>query len=648
MLVRLVELGGGIVDDDGVRRRCTGAARLLGSCGRLRRDLLEGVQRPEGFKLGSGLGLKGNARGLMHALQKKMYRSGKMYFHPNDDEVLPPTDKVEMVELGTSRDLSQLIEYTSKPSLTGLGHINEHLYGSLCGSLEKRKGRASTNIDYLINGGIQRLCSPVIFSGKSSLCLRCCSVHLRSLTIYPSFQISFSDADVVICSGNQLPSSSLPAISARTQPHFPVPNLIPLPSPSGLISLAPSAMNPTRNIPSPIIPSGELYQSGRSHLQSQSSSRLVLLDPFQLGLQLRRAENSWPAASFRKNTSEAEQRSNEAECRIRSRINNFINILPVGVENGVRPLGTLKKATEYLVEMNQEAVETILICKEDVWNNQELRDLVQEYFDNSLQILDFCNAVVRLQKRFPLIKLHIHGVLQRYDEGNEKEEVGEKKYLRTLEGLKSFIVLGDSLTEEFSNLFKSVHSQQTQMLEKLKKLKKKFDMKLKCARVCRAVSRIIFFVAAAAVIICSMVNKSIPSAAAHLITSMETMIDSGWKHYQDILERQSQVLTSMDKGTFCTIQELQNIRVSVNQLESLMGTLFGSADMALKDEGQVGRVMKIIRKELDSFEKLDKCIQELSEHTDSCRRRIIEARKEVVSISIYVKKGNADFASWIL
>ncbi|PKU84845.1 UPF0496 protein 1 [Dendrobium catenatum] len=49
--------------------------------------------------------------------------------------------------------------------------------------------------------------------------------------------------------------------------------------------------------------------------------------------------------------------------------------------------------------MNQEVVKIILDCKKDIWKTPELFQLVEDYFENSLQTLDFCKALERCLNR---------------------------------------------------------------------------------------------------------------------------------------------------------------------------------------------------------------------------------------------------------
>ncbi|KAL6977753.1 hypothetical protein U1Q18_026540 [Sarracenia purpurea var. burkii] len=189
--------------------------------------------------------------------------------------------------------------------------------------------------------------------------------------------------------------------------------------------------------------------------------------------------------------------SYEAACRLdedlqsfdtslQARAKHVISKLAARVEVRALSFDSVKEVTECLMEMNQEVVKVILECKKDVWKNQELLELVEEYFEDSLQTLDFCTALERCLKRARDSQLLTLVALQRF----EKEDgIGGNKYLRTLEELKSFKAAGDPFTEEFIQIFQSVYRQQILMLDKLQLQKKKLDKKLKGIHAWMKVSR---------------------------------------------------------------------------------------------------------------------------------------------------------------
>ncbi|XP_004498189.1 UPF0496 protein At4g34320-like [Cicer arietinum] len=339
-----------------------------------------------------------------------------------------------------------------------------------------------------------------------------------------------------------------------------------------------------------------------------------------------------------------ELRSYEAACKLDSdlqsfgttlqaRTNQVINTLAVGVEVRSLSFDSLKQVTECLLEMNQEVVKVILDCKKDIWKSQELFELVEEYFDNSLKTLDLCTALQKCLKRAKDSQLLIHAALQKFE---EETGSGENRYTRTLQELKSFKDAGDPFTEEFIQIYQSVYNQQILMFEKLQLRKSKFDKKLKQIRTWRKVSFIIFVVTVASVLICSVVAAAVasPHVAAALaavtaipIGSMGKWIDSLMKNYENVLKGHKEVTISMVVGSYVAIKDLDNIRVLVNRLEVEIESLQENVDFAIEEEEAVKVAIEEIKKKLGVFMKN---VKDLGAQADTCSRDIIRARTVVL------------------
>nr|DAD21750.1 TPA_asm: hypothetical protein HUJ06_023213 [Nelumbo nucifera] len=341
----------------------------------------------------------------------------------------------------------------------------------------------------------------------------------------------------------------------------------------------------------------------------------------------------------------AELSSYEAACRLdpelqtfdstlQARTNHVINTLAHGVEVRALSFHSLKEVTGCLLDMNQEVVKIILECKTDIWKNQELFELVEEYFENSLQTLDFCTALEKCLKRARDSQLILHVALQQFEDEDGAD--GKKKYSRTLEELKNFKAAEDPFTEEFFQVFQSVYKQQVLMLQKLLLRKRKLDKKLKSVKAWRKVSSIIFAAAFAAVLICSVVAAAMaaPPVAAALaaatsipLGSMGKWFDSLWRDYENALKGQKEVINSMQAGTYIAIKDLDSIRVLVDRLEIEMDSLMQNADFALREEDAVKFGIEEIKKKLGIFVK---SIEDLGEHADKCSRDIRRARTVVL------------------
>ncbi|KAL6522640.1 hypothetical protein OROMI_031598 [Orobanche minor] len=344
--------------------------------------------------------------------------------------------------------------------------------------------------------------------------------------------------------------------------------------------------------------------------------------------------------------STAELNSYEAACKLDSdlqmfdttlqaRTNNVINSLAAGVEVRTLSFDSLREITECLLEMNQEVVKVILDCKKDIWRNQELFDLVEEYFENSLKTLDFCASLEKCLKSARDGQLLIHIALQHFEDEEDREAGGHVRYSKTLEELRSFKNAGDPFTEDFFVIFQSVYQQQMSMLEKLQSKKGRLDKKLKYLRAWRRVSSVIFVATFAAVLICSVVAAAMaaPPVAAALaaatsipLGSMGKWIDSLLRNYENAVKGQKEVINSMSVGTYVTIMDLDSIRVLVDKLEIEIESLLRSADFAVS-EGSVRIGVEEIKKKLVVFMKNT---EELGAQADNCSRDIRRARTVIL------------------
>ncbi|KAE8687704.1 UPF0496 protein 1 [Hibiscus syriacus] len=320
------------------------------------------------------------------------------------------------------------------------------------------------------------------------------------------------------------------------------------------------------------------------------------------------------------------------DTNVQARTNHVINTLAMGVEARALSFDSLREVTGCLLEMNQEVVKVILECKKDIWKNQELFELVEEYFENSLQTLDFCSALEKCLKRARDSQLLILMALQQFE---EESEVGGSKYMRTLEELRNFKAAEDPFTEEFFQIFQSVYRQQITMLEKLQHRKNKLDKKLKYIHAWRKVSSMIFVATFVSVLICSVVAAAMaaPPVAAALVAatsiplgSMGKWIDSMWRNYENALKGQKEVITSMQAGTYVAIKDLDNIRILVDRLEIEIEALLQNADFAIEQEAvKIG--IDEIKKKLGVFMKN---VEDLGQQADICSRDIRRARTVVL------------------
>ncbi|KAI3441326.1 uncharacterized protein J3R85_002603 [Psidium guajava] len=322
------------------------------------------------------------------------------------------------------------------------------------------------------------------------------------------------------------------------------------------------------------------------------------------------------------------------DSNLQAQTSQAIGALAAGVEVRALSFDSLREVTGCLLEMNQQVVRVILDCKQDIWRTQELFELVEEYFENSLQTLDFLSALDKCLKHARDSQLLILVALQQFED-EDRQAGGADRYARTLEELRNFKAAGDPFTEEFFGIFQAVYGNQVAMLKKLQVRKSKLDKKLRCIHAWRKVSSMIFAATFAAVLICSAVAAAVatPPVAAALaaatsvpIGSMGKWIDLLLKNYESAVKGQKEAVVTMKVGTGLAIIDLENIRVLIDRLEIEIQSMLQNAGLAV-EEGAVKIGVEEIKKQLNNFmTNIDK----LGVQADNCSRDIRRARTVVL------------------
>lgn len=369
-----------------------------------------------------------------------------------------------------------------------------------------------------------------------------------------------------------------------------------------------------------------------SKKKEQSSSHGALME-----------SNSSNDSNHKNRNFEADLSSYEAACKADPQLRSFdadlhkrasraINSVALGLDVGTFSVDSLRDVTECLLDMNQEVVNIIFQSKKDVWKNPDLFDLVNDYFQNSLQSLDFCASLESCLKRAHYSQSIILLALQQFDKEKAVCLEGSENFVKTLDGLRNFKDAGDPFTEEFFSLFQGVYKQQVEMLEKLQAKRRKLDKKLKKVKSWKKVTNVIFVVAFVSVLICSVVAAAVTAppvvtalaaAASVPLGTMGKWVNYVWSKCQKDLKGQRELIFTMQIGNYVVIKDLENIRVLVDKLQVEMETLMQNAEFGLREDDAVAIAVEEIRKKVDGFMKT---IQELSEHSDKCSRDINRTR----------------------
>ncbi|KAI6677794.1 hypothetical protein NL676_038590 [Syzygium grande] len=322
------------------------------------------------------------------------------------------------------------------------------------------------------------------------------------------------------------------------------------------------------------------------------------------------------------------------DANLQVRTNQVLSTVASGVDVQALSLDSLKEITECLLEMNQEVVKVILDSKKDIWRNQELFELVECYFKDSLHTLGFCAALENCLKPARDAHLLIIAALRCF-----KEEDGEGccSYSKILEELTKFKETGDPFPKEFFVIFRTIHKQQKSMLKKLRIKKNEIEKKLKTIQTWKKISTMILVAIFAAILIWSVmtpavaalpVTAALAAATAIPMDAIGKWIDSLWKIYENELKGWEEVITSMQTGTFVALKLLNKIRSMIDPLEVQTKRLSWKADFPIKEGAEAVKLgIADIKKTLRDFVK---AVEGLGKHVDMCSRNIQKLRIEVL------------------
>ncbi|KAI3462818.1 hypothetical protein Pfo_019481 [Paulownia fortunei] len=290
----------------------------------------------------------------------------------------------------------------------------------------------------------------------------------------------------------------------------------------------------------------------------------------------------------------------------------------VGLEVRSLPLSSLREVPEYFLEMNQEFVKIILQKKDDIWKNQELSDLLDDYFENNRLTLDFFTALDTCLKRAGHIESNVS--LRKFEEEHNYAVLGEgsvKNYSRTLDELRNFRGAADPFTQELFEVFSSVYSKQILTLERLQAKKRKLDKKLGKLKSRRRVSNVIFVVTFASVLIGTVV-----AAAGVPLRSTGRSFKSIWEKFERDLMGQREIISSMQVGTYTVIKNLVSTRELVDRFQIKIEALLANEDF-MRDGEAVVIAVEDSRKKVDD---VIKTTHDLNEHVNKCTQETRMAR----------------------
>ncbi|KAF3786221.1 UPF0496 protein [Nymphaea thermarum] len=333
-----------------------------------------------------------------------------------------------------------------------------------------------------------------------------------------------------------------------------------------------------------------------------------------------------------------------------------------GIKVGVQPgkdetdessslsFDSLEQATTCLLDTNDHAAEEILAYKEDIRSNDQLYDIVKEYFDLSYKTLDF---LFDLQRRLNELKgkLAIFSSSFQHPTSRETKVLALEKF-RDCEGFNADLI--SSLT--------NVITAHTSFLVKLQGWKDKSEKRINILRRRRKMIYVIFVTVFVCAVVCSILAAAvhvppllaaIPAAAA-TVTSwgpLTSWVENLWKGEESNLQSDVQTAERVKRSNSVVIHELRGIKLSVKALMDQKAILESNTEFVLgtADDNFILNNMKSImetsRRLIERMDKLDEQVTTCCSGIENRRSEILERIKNGTEPQEAERERNNDSSS---
>ncbi|KAG6547386.1 hypothetical protein Mapa_010834 [Marchantia paleacea] len=320
---------------------------------------------------------------------------------------------------------------------------------------------------------------------------------------------------------------------------------------------------------------------------------------------------------------------------MKQRTEKVLGSLENGMKQGGLELSALKDVTNGVMGMNEEVVDYIVACDQNVWANEEMKELVSDYFRNSLEALDFCGVLERSVQQARDNQIYIEAALSQMPEDGNPSDDACKQILQELD---NFERADNPFSAEFSKLFLEVYDRQRKLQERLTEKRKKYQKKERNLRVMKKITTVILTASCVSLVVCaavamavaSPVTASSVSAAASLpFEFMHSWLHRLWAHYEQKIRTERGIVDAAHWGTWVAIKDLDTINTEVRRLKNEIEGFNRNIEFA-RDRGDSLAVQNSIRMIRKKHEQFVKQLDDLASHVNECIKRVTTARSRVL------------------
>ncbi|KAF8052016.1 hypothetical protein N665_1629s0003 [Sinapis alba] len=294
----------------------------------------------------------------------------------------------------------------------------------------------------------------------------------------------------------------------------------------------------------------------------------------------------------------------------------------------------------YLRELSENVAKIIIDSKEDVLKNEELKSLVDLYYESTAKTLNLFNTVEKCVKKAEISMLSIRVVIKQFEKESMDMDLGgnKKKYEGTLEDLHKVKAMGDPFGDDFLEQCTSVCMEQLMLLKKFHEMQVKLDKKQKNVKKRRILATIVFGAAFLSIFVLSMYLCTVvaPPVVATVAIGLTKMVGTAgiWvnemvKDYQKALESETNLLLLMENSTKINMEAMKTIESLVEKLIISISSILETVEVGVqtRDEEAVKLVMQEIVKKIDGF---DEKIEEVGENVGKCSKLVTSGKVRVM------------------
>ncbi|KAL0642039.1 hypothetical protein Bca4012_102741 [Brassica carinata] len=305
---------------------------------------------------------------------------------------------------------------------------------------------------------------------------------------------------------------------------------------------------------------------------------------------------------------------------------------------------------KYLLDACQAVAKFITAIEGDVWDNEDLKKMVEAYFEDTIKTLEFFNSVDKLADKASIGDLYLQRAVDLFDkESAENGGNTKNKYEKALEDLKKFENMkhdfdGDKLIAKFA----SVKKEQENLLEQVSDLKKKIDAAYAAAQAHSKLTNILFGVLFGVVALIGVATFAFGGdalvAGAIAAGLSLPVVAVGWagtkiamQKLEDTVKKQKDIAEQVGKGLEVNKDAMATIMNLVENLLDKIESMLEIADTPDEaSERDTKNELKLIKKKLGGFTD---SINEVDETVAKLSKLVVESR---------IKKKYIVYRLWML